>query len=130
MYVVKLGTCVLIQHSLNWPILGGFWVLTLPNMVQFAKHLARGNTITNKNIQIFLFWRIWVFYGKWTDRKFAFSVQLWPHPTPPPPPPISPWRLLKLKKNNHLHRKASATGLSKYVKSKALYRKISLLFGF
>ena len=56
--------------SMEWPLLGGFRVLTPLIWSKFAKILTRDSTLASKNIL-----KYWGFYGKGTDPKFALLIR-------------------------------------------------------
>ena len=76
--------------SRKWPFLGGFWTLSPPNMVQYCWNSHQGSCSFKQKKKIENFLKYSSFYGKGTDPKLAFLVELWP--------PISPRRWTEIKK--------------------------------
>ena len=74
--------------STKEPFLGGFWALTPQVWFNVTEILTRGSTLGNKNTEKCLMDSS--IYGKRSDPKLAFLVQLWPV--------FSSWRWPKSKK--------------------------------
>ena len=99
--------------SMNWAIFGGFWAITLPNMLRSLRNLHHRYCIRRATECYKKFWGIlfWTKTARYQSFKFFWNfAQLWG--------PFTPWRRPKSKNLNNFKEKVQASGNPKIEKSR------------